>query len=269
MTVAFIVILALLLVLLFMIMPSHKYHNKLRKYDGMLIAHRGLYNSEKEIPENSITAFKKAVEKGYGIEFDIRLTRDKEVVVFHDASLLRMCGIDKKVYDLTLNQLKEYNLLNTNEKIPTLKEFLEAVGENTMLFVEVKADGYSAYDIFSAAREILKDYKGEYCVQSFDPRILKCYRKHQPEIIRGQLSVGSYKRGFIICLLSCLLANFISRPHYVAYRYDNRNNIFFKLTKLLGAYSQCWTVRTPEELQDAKKHYDIFIFENFEPKKTR
>lgn len=265
MTILFIVIILLLFVFLFMIMPSRKYKNRLSKHDGALIAHRGLYNNEKEIPENSISAFKKAVEKGYGIEFDIRLTKDKEVVVFHDSTLMRMCGADKKVYDLTLKQLKEYNLLNTNEKIPTLKEFLEVVGENTMLFVEVKADGYSAYDIFSDAREILKDYKGEYCVQSFDPRILKCYRKHQPEIVRGQLSVGSYKRGFIIGLLSCLLGNCISRPHYIAYRYDNRNNIFFKLTKLLGAYSQCWTVRTPEELQDAKKHYDIFIFENFEP----
>ncbi len=265
MTVFLIVVLLLLLVFLFMIMPSLKYRKRLRKYDGMLITHRGLYNNEKGVPENSIAAFRKAVEKGYGIEFDIRLTKDNEVVVFHDSSILRMCGVDKKVYDLTLNELKGYNLLDTNEKIPTLREFLEAVGENTMLFVEVKADGYSPFEIFSLSREILKDYKGEYCVQSFDPRILRCYKKYQPEVIRGQLASWNHKGNPLFIMLSCLLGNFISRPHYVAYKYPNRKNIFFKISKLFGAYSQAWTVRTPEELEEAKKHYKIFIFENFEP----
>ncbi len=260
-----IIALSVLLLFLFMIMPSRKYRKKLEKYNGIYITHRGLYNNEKGVPENSLLAFKKAVEKGYGIEFDIRLTKDKQVVVFHDNSLLRLCKADKKVNDLILEELKEYNLLSTNEKIPTLSEFLETVGENTILFMEVKADGYSPYEIFAKAKEILKDYKGEYCVQSFDPRILACYRKYQPEIIRGQLATGNYKKGFLFSLLSSLLANFISRPHYVAFLYENRKNIFFKISKFLGAYSQCWTVRTKEELPEAKKHYKIFIFENFEP----
>lgn len=265
MAIFIIVVLLLFALFLFMIMPSYKFRKMLRKFDGMLITHRGLYNNEKGIPENSLSAFSLASQKGYAIEFDIRLTKDGKVVVLHDSTLKRMCGVDKKVYDLTLEELSEYNLLDTNEKIPTLEEMLETVGDNTPLFVEVKADGYSPYEIFSKAREILKDYKGKYCVQSFDPRILSCYKKYQPEIPRGQLAVGSYKRGFIIGLLSCLFGNFISRPHYIAYEYSNRNNIFFKFVKILGAYSQCWTVRTPEELERAKKHYDIYIFENFEP----
>ncbi len=261
----FIIALILFLIFLFMIMPSRKYRKRLEKYNGMYITHRGLYDNENGVPENSLLAFKKAVEKGYGIEFDIRLTKDKEVVVFHDSSILRMCGADKKVYDLTLEELKEYNLLSTNEKIPTLKEFLGTVGKDTMLFVEVKTDGYAPLEIFSKAREILKDYKGEYCVQSFDPRILRCYKKNQPEIIRGQLATGDYNRGFLIGILSCLLANFISRPHYIAYRYPHRKNVFFKISKLLGGYAQGWTVQTKKELEEAKRYYKIFIFEHFEP----
>lgn len=261
----FIAILFLLALFLFMIMPSRRLKNKLSKYNDVLIAHRGLYNNEKGIPENSLAAFDLAAKNGYAIEFDIRLTKDGEVVVLHDSSLNRMCGIDKKVYELTLKELKEYNLLSTNEKIPTLSEMLETVGESTLLFVEVKADDYSPYEIFKRAKTVLDSFEGKYMVQSFDPRILRCYKKHQPEIIRGQLAMGEYKKGFLRGALACLLCNFISRPHYVAYVYQNRKNVFFKLSKMLGAYSQGWTIRTPEELEDAKKHYDIFVFENFKP----
>lgn len=265
MTVFIIVILSLLALFLFMIMPSRRFKKELFKYNGRLIAHRGLYNNEKGIPENSLAAFVLAAKNGYAIEFDIRLTKDGEVVVLHDSSLKRMCGIDKKVYELTLKELKEYNLLSTNEKIPTLSEMLETVGESTLLFVEVKADDYSPYEIFKRVKTVLDSFEGKYMVQSFDPRILRCYKKHQPEIIRGQLAMGEYKKGFLRGALACLLCNFISRPHYVAYVYQNRKNVFFKLSKMLGAYSQGWTIRTSEELEEAKKHYDIFIFENFKP----
>lgn len=265
MTVFVIVVLFLLTLFFFMIMPSRKFKKELSKYDGTLIAHRGLYNNEEGIPENSLAAFSLAAKNGYAIEFDIRLTKDGEVVVFHDSTLKRMCGADKRVYELTLEELREYNLLSTDEKIPTLSEMLETVGESTLLFVEVKADDYSPYEIFKRAKTVLDKFEGEYAVQSFDPRILRCYKKHQPEIIRGQLAMGVYNKGFLYGALACLLCNFISRPHYVAYVYENRKNVFFKLNKILGAYSQGWTVRTPEELEEAKKHYDIIIFENFRP----
>ena len=266
MTVFVIVVLSLLALFLFMIMPSRKFKKELSKYDGTLITHRGLYNNEEGIPENSLAAFDLAAKNGYAIEFDIRLTKDGEVVVFHDPSLKRMCGVDKKVYDLTLKELKEYDLLSTEEKIPTLDEMLKTVGNNTLLFVEVKADEYPPEEIFWKAKAVLDNFEGKYMVQSFDPRILFCYRKHQPDVIRGQLATGNYKKGFLIGFLSCLFCNFISRPHYVAYLYKNRRNLFFKISKILGAYSQGWTVRTPEELEEAKKYYDIIIFENFEPR---
>ena len=184
------VILIIALVYLFLISPSLKRHKDEEKLKGLYIAHRGLHNIDNSIPENSMLAFKKAIEGGFAIENDIHLTKDGEVVVFHDDTLTRVCGVEGKVEDKTLAELKELNLLGTNEKIPTLRECLELVGGRVPLLIEFKVVGGNAKALSEKANEILKDYEGLYFVQSFYPNVLSWYKKNRPDICRGQLSTA-------------------------------------------------------------------------------
>ena len=111
--------------------------------DYKLIAHRGLYNNKEGIVENTIKAFNKAIEKGYAIELDVQILKDGNLIVFHDDNLLRLTGINKRVYDSTLEYIKSVNLLNTNEKIPTLKEVLDTVLGKVPLVIEIKSGIFS------------------------------------------------------------------------------------------------------------------------------
>lgn len=154
------------------------------------IAHRGVHN---DVPENSTAAFQKAIDAGYAIEMDVRFTKDNEVVVFHDANLRRVVGVDKNVIDLTLSELKEYTLEGSSEKILTFKEFLDFVDGRVPVLVEVK-DVPQRNNLPEKTIEILKDYKGEYALQSFNPFYVNKFRKLAPDVLRGQLSVGFTKK---------------------------------------------------------------------------
>ena len=101
-------------------------------------AHRGLWNEQ--IPENSLSAFARAVEAGYGIELDLRRTRDGRIVVFHDENLLRMCGVDARVRDLSLDELRQLRLKGSNETIPTFSEVLRLIGGRVPLMIEIKGE---------------------------------------------------------------------------------------------------------------------------------
>ena len=135
--------------------------------DYKLIAHRGLYNNKEGIVENTIKAFNKAIEKGYAIELDVQILKDGNLIVFHDDNLLRLTGINKRVYDSTLEYIKSVNLLNTNEKIPTLKETLDVILGKVPLVIEIKS-GIFSHNIEKKIYEVLKEYKGKFCIESFN-----------------------------------------------------------------------------------------------------
>ena len=101
------------------------------------IAHRGVFDN-KTIPENSLSAFKKAMSLHLAIELDVQLTKDQVVVVFHDENLKRMTGFDKDLIDMTYQEVQEHTLLHTKEKVPTLREVLQLVQEKVLLDIEVK-----------------------------------------------------------------------------------------------------------------------------------
>lgn len=154
------------------------------------IAHRGLHNG---VPENSLPAFQKAIDEGYAIEMDVRFTKDNEVVVFHDSSLRRVVGVDKNVIDLTLAELKEYTLEGSSERVLTFEEFLNFVDGRVPILVEVK-DVPQRKNLPERTIEILKNYKGEYALQAFNPFYVNKFRKLAPDVLRGQLSVGFTKK---------------------------------------------------------------------------
>ena len=168
---------------LFMIKPACTRRADMAKY-GKKFAHRGLWDAES--PENSLAAFRKAVDAGYGIEFDIHKTSDGKVVVFHDDTLIRMCGVDARVEDLTLAELRELRLLGTDQQIPTLEEMLALVDGRVPLLVELKGESVNT-SLCPVADAILSHYKGDYIIESFNPLLVRWYKKNRPDVVRGQL----------------------------------------------------------------------------------
>lgn len=232
-------------------------------FSGRNIAHRGLHEKDKSVPENSLAAFARAAENGYGMELDVQLSKDGEVVVFHDDTLDRVCGVHSRVDAKTLAELKELPLCGTNERIPLFTEMLELVDGRTPLIVELKT-GPRNRELCEKTLEILRSYKGEYCIESFDPFIVAWFRFHAPEILRGQLAAGAddYKnmpKAEVFALSNCLL-NFISRPQFIAYQLVRRP-LTVRLSELLGAMRVCWTSHDPKD----QKGQDTVIFEFYRP----
>lgn len=220
-------------------------------------AHRGLW--DEDVPENSLAAFKEAKDEGYGVELDVRLTADGEVVVFHDGSLERMCGIDKRVCELTLHELKSHRLKGTDEGIPTLAEALEALG-GAELICEIKDEGARTAELCEKTARILRTYGGKYCVESFSPFAVRWFYKNRPHIVRGQLAAkgkGSLKH----LLAGWLCFNFLGRPDFIAYGLAKHYPLTLHLMRLLGTPIIAWTVRSEEEQERAERVFDSFIFE--------
>lgn len=225
-------------------------------------AHRGLHTKDKSVPENSLAAFEAACEAGYGMELDVQLSKDGEVVVFHDDTLNRVCGVDKRVDELTLAQLKELSLCGTNERIPLFTEMLSVVNGRGPLIVELKT-GKNNRELCEKTLDILNHYDGEYCIESFDPFIVSWFRFHAPHIIRGQLSCMTYGkdvpkiRGFL--LTNCLL-NFLARPQFIAYEIG-KYPAAVKAQFAMGAMNVGWTSREEGHEEDL----DACIFEFYKP----
>ena len=258
----------LLLLFLILITPACRKHPHLENLKGLYIAHRGLHNIDKGIPENSLEAFKNAVNHGFAIENDIHLTKDGAVVVFHDDTLKRMCGINRKISEMTLGEIKELRLLSTRHTIPTLEECLEVIDGKVPLLIEFKNDGKTK-ELCAAADKILKNYGGKYFVQSFYPQVLLWYRHHNKKVCRGQLSTTFKGESFYKRLAGCLIFNFLSRPDFISYEHTYGNYPPRKLATKLGAFPVGWTYKNKEQTDKSKKYFKTFIFEDYIPSSTR
>ena len=233
-------------------------------------AHRGLHNEV--LPENSMGAFEAAVNHGYGMEFDLQLTKDKKVVVHHDRSLKRVCGVDKSIGDLTYDELKEIKLEDSEYTTPLFSDVLKMVGGRVPLIIEIKNyDKIS--ELCSLVWDELKDYKGEYCIESFHPFIVRWFKKNQPQVIRGQLMkkfTGKEPEGYpnptMAWLATNLFTNCLTRPDFEAYDHKTRDNLSLKVARSLYKMQEVsWTVRDPEDYKELTQDGCLCIFENFDP----
>ena len=234
---------------------------------GVHYAHRGLHDNHSDAPENSMKAFQKAVDAGYGIEMDIQLTKDKIPVVFHDETLNRMCGVEGKVWEFTFEELQKLTLAESEERIPKFEEVLALVGGKVPLIVEYKLDVPST-EVCEIADPMLQAYNGIYCIESFHPFAVKWYREHRPEVIRGQLSQDfskqeKYKGKFIYWLLSNLLTNVLTRPDFIAYNHKDADMFSRKVCSLMGALPVAYTIKSQEEYEKVKDQFELFIFDSF------
>ena len=234
---------------LFLIHP----HGKRRKDAAVLcrnsFAHRGLHG---DFPENTLPAFRLARETGVGIELDVRLTKDGEVVVFHDETLLRAAGLDVKISDLTYAELKAIPVFNSKETIPLFSDALKAAGDVPLL-VEIKAY-FDCAELCEKTADILESYPGLAAVESFSPLAVRWFAKNRPQFLRGQLSsrfkdkeaktIPLWER----VLITNLLTNFLAKPDFLAYDVRNRNQIsFFICKKLFRVPVLYWTVKGRKE----------------------
>lgn len=258
---------------IYAIMPRVVHKPDKSAFQTRFFAHRGLHKNGTALPENSLPAIKKAVEEGYGIEFDIQVTRDGVPVVFHDFTLRRMCGQKGRVCDYTLQQLRRFRLLDCGEPIPTFKEALEAVNGKVPLIIEMKVE-YFDLRICRAADQLLRDYRGVYCIESFNPLVLLWYRKNRPDVMRGQLSDGFiFQKEFRTpvkiapgLFIQFLVTNCVTRPDFIAYNFKYQGNLSRALCRrLFKGKAAAWTVRSEDELKRAKPHFDVYIFDSFIP----
>ena len=229
------------------------------------IAHRGLH--DKTFPENSLSAFGRAIEKGYAIELDVQLLSDDTIVVFHDSSLSRMTGNDGYIKFLRKDDLKMIKLKDSKEKIPTLEETLKFVDGRTPILIEIKNNVTKIGKLEQGVIDLLKNYKGEVAVQSFNPFSLQYFKNHAPNLLRGQLS-GSFKGEKLAWIKKLLLKRMAfnkstSCPNFISYEASTLPNRFVRKYKNLPLLA--WTVRSKEEYLKIIKHCDNIIFENFIP----
>ena len=235
---------------------------------GLYIAHRGLHNKNAGIPENSMSAFKAALDAGVAAELDLHLLKDGKIAVFHDDNLHRMTGVDKNIKDCVYDEIKDLQLLgasSSDEKIPLLQDVLDLVDGKIILDIELKNDLPTGM-LESAVSACLDNYKGGFIVKSFSPFTVKWFRKHRPQYIRGQLSCSfeSNKDLSRIEKFICrnMFLNFLAKPDFIAYELQSLPKKRVEKYRKKNYPLLVWTIRSDEELSNAKKYGDSFIYEN-------
>ena len=223
-----------------------------------IIAHRGVHNQEKGIIENTLEAFQKAIEKNYSIELDLHCTKDGEVIVFHDDNLKRITGMDKDVKDTTFKDIQELSV------IPRFSDVLKLVDGKVPILIELKTDNKVGI-LESKTMELLKNYKGKYAIQSFNPFSIMWLKNNFPNVVRGQLvskfeneKMNTIKKW----LLKNMVFNFLAKPDFISYHIDDlsyQEILNIKKKRLILG----WTVRTKEKYEELISYYDNLICENF------
>ena len=265
-----VIILLSILILYALSVMGRKDHPGLKALRGWAYAHRGLHGDG--IPENSMAAFRAALDAGYGIELDIHLLKDGSLAVIHDSNLRRTTGCDGRIEDLTADDLTNYRLEGTEETIPTFRELLELYAGKAPLIIELKTVDNNYAAICEAACKAMEGYEGPWCMESFDPRCIRWLRLHRPDIIRGQLAenfVADKKNPLHPALkfgITHQMGNFLLMPDFVAYRFIDRKTLGnFLVRKFWGVQGVTWTLRSQADFDTAVAEGWLPIFEGFRP----
>lgn len=263
------ILLGLFLLYLWVIHPRMSRKKDVLPFTKWDYAHRGLWDLKKGRPENSMPAFRAAVDKHYAIELDVHLTKDRRLVVFHDDTLNRVCGVSGTPEGSTWEELSALSLSGTGEHMPLFHDVLQMVNGQVPILIELKLPTLDT-TICSYVYEELKAYHGPYLIESFNPFGLRAYRKLDSSVLTGQLSErypASLKMNALFKFLSTsLYENVISRPDFIAYNYKTPEPLGFQLNRsLFRAPIFVWTVRSQKDFDECRKLYDAEIFERFEP----
>ncbi|MGG6240175.1 glycerophosphodiester phosphodiesterase family protein [Nodosilinea sp. AN01ver1] len=222
------------------------------------IAHRGLHQGT-AVPENSLAAFERAIAARHPIELDVQLLADGHLAVFHDRDLKRLTGHKGRITDQPLATLSQFRLYDTDQRIPSLAETLACIDGRVPLLIEIKNEK-KVGPPEQALVKTLAGYRGEFAVQSFNPRSLQWFRRYAPAIVRGQLASKPQK-----FLRSSLLLAWASAPHFIAYNVKALPTLPTTLARHhFNRPLLAWTVRSQADLERAIQHADNYIFDPFE-----
>ena len=260
-------------------MPRLRKRQGVSEFSGWYYAHRGLHDNDSDAPENSIPAFRRAVEHGFGIELDVQLTKDGVPVVHHDFNLLRSAGKFVRIGDITFEKLRDnYRLFKSDERVPSFAEVLSVVDGKVPLLVEIKCET-TDMEVCRVVASMMDGYKGQWCMESFNPLCVLWFRRHRPDVVRGQLSDNFIKenagkeegRGMrkkvMFFMHQNLLSNFITKPDFIAFNHNFKESLALKINrKLYRVPTFAWTVQSEKALRDAKEMFDTIIFDGFMPK---
>ena len=258
------------LLTLFLVCPAFGRRALRQPFAGRNYAHRGLFTPDQSIPENSLPAFEAAASAGYGIELDVQFTGDRKLIVFHDDTLDRMTGTHGWVRDFSWEQVSAMSLAGTQYHPPLFADVLRTVGGRVPLIVEIKSRyeyrGRYLLELCRAVLAALKQYPGPYCIESFDPRVVRLVRILAPGVVRGQLA-DSYRNHRRIgtprvaaYLLSHCFGNLLARPDFIAWCPDKRNWAI-RLCAALGAMTVMWTAVPEYDIARLERENDAVIFQ--------
>jgi len=209
-------------------------------------AHRGLHFDG--CPENSLAAFDAAIDAGLGIELDVRLSAEGTPVVFHDADLLRGCGLEARVSQMPVRELCRLPLHGTTDTIPTLVSAMHTIGGRTPVLVDLKGAIGQRARLADAAAILLRAYPGPVGVVGFDPWLLTAMRRRAPRLLRGH---------------TCSIETWSSRlstPDFMTFNIDRVPvATIAKMRRRMPVVA--WTVRTVEAYRLAGELADGVIVE--------
>ncbi len=215
-------------------------------------AHRGLHGPG--VPENSLAAFRAAREAGAGIECDVRLTGDGQVMVFHDHDLRRMCASALAMESTRAEVLAGPKLFDTSEHIPRLSELLDLVAGRVPLLIELKCRGGNAAQLSKAVADDLTDYAGPVGVMSFEPKVGHWFLRNNP----------SRRRGLVISERAGLMDRWQgiakAQPHFLAVDRATLGRPWVARQRA-RRWVYSWTIRNQQDRETAEIHADAPIWE--------
>lgn len=228
-------------------------------------AHRGLHDAAAGVPENSLAAFDRAIERGYGIELDVRMTRDGDIIVFHDPNLDRLTESQGQIAQMSWQQLKNVKLKGSHETLKTLHDVLLHVRGRVPVLIEVKATENKFLPACFAVRRALEGYRGATAVMSFHPGVPAWFAEHAPKVVRGLVMTENEGRAFSKYAIRKRLRRQVlvwqAKPHFIAYDIRRLPSSFMVEARERGLKVLTWTVRGDAAHAVAAKCADQVIFE--------
>jgi len=228
-------------------------------------AHRGLHDAALGVPENSLAAFDRAILRGYGIELDVRTTRDGNVVVFHDATLDRMTETTGELIRKSVRELQKIRLRGSFETLRPLHDVLDHVRGRVPVLIEVKASDRRYMPACLAVRRALEGYRGRVAVMSFHPGVPAWYAEHAPKIVRGLVMTEAARRPLSPYDLRARIRRqalvWRAKPHLIAFDVQRLPSRFAARAREHEIKLLTWTVRDDAAHALAAKFADQVIFE--------
>ncbi|MFB9951997.1 glycerophosphodiester phosphodiesterase [Rhizobium puerariae] len=228
------------------------------------VAHRGYHDMNRQVWENTLSAFSRAVEAGFAIECDVQLAADSVPVIFHDHNLERLCGIKGDIRERTSAELGLLSVGGTKDKVPTLKQMLDLVNGRVPLVIEIKGREEGEDDGFAeTVLDVLEGYRGHVALMSFDHHILRDLKRANSPYPLGLTAMGDKPEEFFKHDEAMQLG-----LDFISYHYPHLPNSFITARRAAGIPVITWTVRDANGREHTYKYADQMTFEGFDPRES-